>query len=254
MLLGHDKTDFLFVSVSLSMLVGCSSSGSGSNQCSSLLGCSSSGGGNQSALCSDVTPCGGNVVGTWTITSSCLSSTYTTAEACGSVPALDTMTVAGSVTLGSDMTYSRTTSLAGTEATTVPASCLTTGGVTLTCAQIQQELATLGNTATCTGGSGGGCVRDAPITSSSTTETGTYSTSGDTITLTSSTGSASTSPYCVSGNGSTLTLTPTNVGPAGFTYHRERRPHKAVARAPTTRDERSTPSRVSRACRRRARG
>jgi hypothetical protein len=162
-------------------------------------GCSSgstsgSGGGN----CSSFTACGGNVVGTWNFTKACVtgasnplamscpSSTYSVSESLG-----------GSVTFTAT-TYTSTTSGTANESFTIPSSCLNGA----TCDQLQMGLQQpdAGATGACTSSSGG-CSCTVTATAPSTSENGTYATSGNTITLTPANGGTSNpAQYCVQGN------------------------------------------------------
>ena len=115
------------------------------------------------------------------------------------------LNVSGTGSFNADVTYSITETVSASVSETIPPSCLTMSGVTLTCAQLDQALqhaphAEPGNVPV--GALLGQQLlhlhlRPRPQT---TTETGTYTTSGTTITTTDSTGTSSSSPYCVQGN------------------------------------------------------
>jgi hypothetical protein len=148
--------------------------------------------------------CGGNPVGTWTFTTSCLGVSPISSCTGGGV---DTTGVhrAGTITFNSDGTYSTTETDTGTFILNVPTSCL---GTTSTCATLQTTYqgpgyvmppnATL-SSATCgTTATGCRCVLGAlgmPLT-----QAGTYAVTGTTLTASSSTGGVSVDTFCVTGS------------------------------------------------------
>jgi hypothetical protein len=173
-----------------------------------LSGCGGSGG-----TCGNTAPCGGDIVGTWTITSSCVS-----ADASMISSMIDTgcpgttvsgvhVNIAGTVTYKADLTYTASSTLSGSESVTLPASCLMSQGVTATCAQLTQALA--GNaafkSANCTGSSS--CTCTVVLMDDTSTQTGTYTTTpAGLLTETAAGGTPDQSDYCVKGN--TLTDSP----------------------------------------------
>jgi hypothetical protein len=173
-------------------------------------GVSSCGGGNGS--CGKVMACGGDVVGSYTITAGCINNAALNMEIGGgssSCPGLSLNATGTSVTgtgsFNADMTYTVTEMIKLSAVETIPTSCFSTGGITPTCAQLDQELqaeiaagSSSISSGHCTGGSTCTCTFTLPAQTN--TETGTYTTSGTTITMTSSTGKVSTDSYCVQGN------------------------------------------------------
>jgi hypothetical protein len=168
-------------------------------------GCGSSGG-----TCSNTAACGGAVVGTWTITSSCVSESASmldgqcpTATASGS-----NLTITGNITYNADGTYSSTTTASGSVNVNLPASCLTTNGVTLTCEQLNQAFQsnpTPGVTLNCTGTSSCACTET--LASQTSSEAGTYTTTAaGLLTDTPTGGTVSQTDYCV--KGTTMTQSP----------------------------------------------
>jgi hypothetical protein len=159
-------------------------------------------------------------VGTWTITNACLTQPMSDAgsapDAAGSVPdaggacpgmvlKVTGTSTSGTVTFNANMTYSTTLMITAMATDAVPASCLTVGATMITCSQLQAYLNTQGDggspPTTCTPATSGGC--DCSITRiTNETSMGTYSTSGDSVTLTptSAGSSPSTDNYCVQGN------------------------------------------------------
>lgn len=174
-----------------------------------LAGCDGSSGG----TCSNAAACGGDIVGAWKITSSCLSvdvSGMETGFDCeGAKVSTSGYKITGDVTYRADMTYSSSLTMSGNIVFTLPPACLTIEGLTLTCAQAQQLLqAQAGDgysSATCTGGSTCTCTLvGIPET---TTAAGTYTTTAaGVLTETDQGGAPESSNYCV--KGSTLTVSP----------------------------------------------
>jgi hypothetical protein len=161
--------------------------------------------------------CGGNVVGTWSITSECTSSGQTTSTTgCTTQIDISGLKETGTITFNSDLTYSATISISGGETETISPQCLTS----TTCdaentAIMQQVTSGTFSSASCAAGSAG-CVCQLMFAARTLTETGTYSTSGSSLTtaMTGST-SSSTDTYCVLG--STLTLSSMSMVMAGMT-------------------------------------
>jgi len=176
----------------------------------SLVALAASGCGSSGGTCSNTAACGGAVVGTWTITSSCVSESASmldsqcpTATASGS-----NLTISGSITYNADGTYSSTSTVSGSVSVTLPPSCLTTNGVTLTCAQLNQLFQsnpTAGVTLNCTGTSSCACTET--LASQTSSETGTYTTTAaGLLTNTPTGGTVSQTDYCV--KGTTMTQSP----------------------------------------------
>jgi hypothetical protein len=144
------------------------------------------------------TPCGGNLVGTWTYVRICPG---------GAGPTCPTETVdtsdyhaAETLAFRDDSTFTLTTQFSGTAKVFIPAECLTSD---LTCDAWNQQLqqpsqgpgATLRNGSCATSGSGCACTEDLPSTHSASS--GTYSTSGTKLITD---GSSSAEDYCVVGD------------------------------------------------------
>lgn len=168
-------------------------------------GCGSSGG-----TCSNAPACGGDVVGTWTITSSCVSESATMVDSqCPSATANSSgLSIRGTITYNADGSYTSTATASGSITVNLPQSCLTYNGVTLTCAQVTkaaQANPTAGVTLNCMGTSSCTCVET--ISAQTSTETGTYTTTtAGVLTQTPSGGTAAQDDYCV--KGTTMTLSP----------------------------------------------
>jgi hypothetical protein len=174
-----------------------------------LPGCGGSGG-----TCGNTTACGGDIVGTWKITSSCISVDATSMVASmgcpGETASASGFTITGSITYNADMTYSSNSTLSGNVVVGLPASCLTQQGITITCGQLQQVLQGMAATAgfqsvRCSGSSGCSCT--VALAPQASTETGTYgTTAAGVLTTTAAGGTPSGGDYCV--KGTTLTESP----------------------------------------------
>jgi hypothetical protein len=179
-------------------------------------------GGGGPDLCANVTACGGDVVGTWNVTGSCLTvsgdmDVSSFGLGCPTVTATGTLTVAGTWTANGDGTYSDNTTTTGTETLELPTTCLDVSGTHTTCSRISAPLssvgfdsvdcvdnaATAGCTCTCTIDQAGGLGVGPMYPSAS----GTYTVAGNTLTITAG---AQEYSYCV--DGTTLTVTPVSVG------------------------------------------
>lgn len=181
---------------------------------SSCGGGSSNGGG----TCSSAAACGGNIVGSWMITSSCItvdtSSMMPEVDCPGATGSAEGFKITGTATYGADMTYTENSTMSGTVVVNLPSSCLMQQGLTLTCAQVQQvlQLAIAGSefsSATCTGSSG--CTCKMVLVPQMSTETGTYTaTTAGLLTQMATGGDTSQSDYCV--KGTTLTESPRAMG------------------------------------------
>ena len=140
--------------------------------------------------CSAFTACGGDPTGTWTIRGTCIDPNQEVFPGCEGATASGSPTETGTVTINADMTYTADTRTMGSASFSIPGSCLT--GLT-SCDMLEDE------STMCDGTIDTSCSCDITFDETST-ETGTYSTSGNNITLTPSGGSADTGEYCVSGN------------------------------------------------------
>jgi hypothetical protein len=159
--------------------------------------------------CGKVQPCGGNVVGNYSISGGCFDNAALSMQLgmqCpGATVNISGLNVSGNGSFNTDLTYSITETISASLSETIPTSCLTTGGVTVTCAQLDQEIQAVliqspgtYQSAHCAGSSA--CTCTFVLAPQTTSETGTYTTSGTTITTTDSTGSPSSGSYCVQGN------------------------------------------------------
>jgi hypothetical protein len=165
-----------------------------------LLACSSSSGNGGGGSCPQVSPCGGDLTGKWTVSNACVTSSQSSVDGgcAGETEQIGSLSASGTVQFNSDKTYSTNVSLSVSATLSIPTSCLSSGGITLTCSQLQMSINTDAGTVSCnTSGSDCDCTLSE---TSATNETGGYTVSGDTLTTTPSGKAATTDTYCVQGN------------------------------------------------------
>jgi len=190
---------------------------SGSASPSGMGGSSGAGGAGES--CSNVMPCGGSVVGTWNVTSSCLTVSgqldLTLAGLnCPAAAITGSLHVSGTWTGNSDGTYSDNTTTTGSEEFALAPACLFLSGTTTTCDGISGPLqGGLGfQSVNCTTASSGGCSctgtvqqpGGAGLVSVVASVSGNFVTSSNILTI----DNASNYSYCVSGTKMTWTPQP----------------------------------------------
>jgi hypothetical protein len=168
--------------------------------CTLLAACTSKDTATGASACGLADACGGDVVGTWKISTFCVSNAASPFGA--SCPSgTDDVSVSGDETFDvrADGTVSTTTNISVNSAIHVPTSCL--GGID--CTALQSQLAAQGQgTVTCTASpTGCDCQQALPV---AVTGSGTYTTSGSTFTVSTTGGSPQSYSYCV--RGSTLQL------------------------------------------------
>jgi hypothetical protein len=150
--------------------------------------------------CGQVQPCGGDVVGAWTLARACPSAVAYTAQAAesclGSSVSSISQAVSGSVTFNADLTF-RLENASNTLATnnSFPLSCQ----ALTACTDLDRhEANTLQSIdTTCTGTTT--CACESTVSTSGQTATGSYSTAGSTLTMVLD-GVTTTLGYCVEGN------------------------------------------------------
>jgi hypothetical protein len=155
--------------------------------------------GGSGASCPSVSPCGGNIVGTWKVTQSCVTATddlSTTGTGCAGASAVLDFTYSGTLTYKADLTFASTIAVSEVVNEHFPSGCMPFG---VTCQQLGQSAMDAG-TGSCSTDATGGCTCNATTTLATTTPSGTYSVSGSRLTSTSATGKASTGSYCVQGS------------------------------------------------------
>jgi hypothetical protein len=161
------------------------------------------GGGARGELCGQTQPCGGDVVGSWTVSHSCLSAGVAVAGVedvlGGACKALTIDSVKteheGTITFAADLTFTAGLSARGTVVVRLPSSCV--GG--LTCAQLGTEFMTQGlSEVGCTGASS--CTCPIPRPPLAVPEGGTYLAADATLSLQLASGTEVTRRYCVVGS------------------------------------------------------
>lgn len=194
----------------------------GASNTSGTGGTSAGTGGTPAASCNNVTACGGNAVGTWTASSSCIKVTgqLDIAEAgldprsCTAAPMTGSLTVTGSFTAKPDGTYVDDTVTTGTAHVDMVAGCLMISGTGINCMGAGSYVKSAGwGPTTCTTKPDGGCSCDSMVNfkgglglpSSSPAKDGNYTAMSNTLSLTTDAANANYA-YCTSG--STLTLSP----------------------------------------------
>lgn len=173
------------------------------------------------------TACGGNIVGTWTIQSLCAPSSF---ASCPEPLIVDRSGAAAIYTFGSNGVFTYSASGTVLETISYTKDCLTSSpdaGLSDLCAALQSEVQS--SIAKADGGSLSGltgftcalqsdrCVCTETFANLMQNETGTYTTSGNQVTVTITSGASTdggipTSDYCVSGNTLKLRSTGTSGG------------------------------------------
>lgn len=179
--------------------------------CSGAMSLGGCGGDESSNACGNSAGCGGDVVGTWAITSTCVKVDAVQmmgSMGCPGITSSDaSVDMTGTVTYEAGGTFRSNVTLNVSVTVSVPASCLMQQGTTLTCAQLQDGLegsSTTFASISCTGSSGCSCV--AQLGRQQQASSGTYTTSGSTLTQSAAGNDPERNAYCVNGN--TLTLSP----------------------------------------------
>ena len=171
--------------------------------------------------CSDVTACGGNLVGTWNVSSSCIKVSGSLdlsniGAGCPSAPVTGSLTASGTWTANADGTYSDHTSTLGDEQFSLAPACLVISSTQTDCAGAANIISSLGYaTVTCTPVSGGGCSCSATIKQSGApglvsvfaAANGNYVASGNQLTI------DDQLPYTYCASGDTMTWTPKSTSP-----------------------------------------
>ena len=151
------------------------------------------------ASCTEVMPCGGDVVGTWTAAPCRLTVTGNADLSgfgldCTSAPVTGSLRVTGTWTASSDGKYTDNTTTSGDAQLELPPECLRVSGTTTTCERLGGSLQALGYASlTCTDNSAsGGCTCSATVqqagglalVSIDASTTGTYTTSNNNLVTT----------------------------------------------------------------------
>lgn len=178
----------------------------------------SGGGTSGSARCPNPEACGGDVVGTWNVRSSCLTvagrADLTMAGlSCQSAPVEGALQVTGAWSATANGTYWDKTTTTGSAHYTLDQQCTMLSGTRVTCQNLGGAFLALGfSTASCEDASGGGCTCVAELKQTGSMgsitwdimTSGAYKTSGSKLTF----DGGNPHAYCVSGD--QLTITPNN--------------------------------------------
>lgn len=185
----------------------------------------SPGTGGAGTSCPNVTACGGDLVGTWTVTSSCLkvSGNLDLSQAagpgCPPTPVTGDLQVTGSWTANSDGTTVDNTTTSGTEQFKLAPACLVISSTPVSCTSAAGLLTGLGySSLSCPSTADGGCDCTATVhqaggiglVSPGASTSGNYTLSGNQVTVSGDSGDTQYS-YCASAN--TITLTPQSTSP-----------------------------------------
>lgn len=171
-------------------------------------------GGSGAMTCPNVTPCGGNVVGTWNVSTSCLKlsgqmDVTLTSLGCSTVPVNGSIETSGSYTANADGTYVDNTTSKGTVTFPLAQSCLSISSVPVECSRAASIFSSLGWKNTSCAITNGECSCSASTEQAGgigfisllAAKSGSYTISGNTLQ-----NDDLQYDYCVSGD--TLKLTP----------------------------------------------
>lgn len=189
-------------------------------------GPSSGGSAGMGESCSSAPACGGDITGTWTVASSCLDVTgvmdlVPLGIGCASAPVTGSRTVAGTFTANADGTYLDQTTTSGAEQIQLAAECLNVSGVVVMCERLSAVIGAYGyDSVTCAPADDGRCLCDAVFSRASglgtlafdPLETGTFTTSGNIVTLDDEWNEPKSYQYCVSARQLTLLPVPSYGG------------------------------------------
>ena len=170
-------------------------------------------GGSADDACGRVQPCGGDVVGTWQLSSTCANPPPLPGKLCADATVRhSSYDVSGTATFGADLSFSISATETGTIEVSVPATCLMMGAATQSCDQITPEVPS-GVNVRCVE-SGDGCLCTFVLLSHDVGEAGTYVTNGSMLTETPTNGAVATVGTCVAGDRlHVLTLAPDSTAP-----------------------------------------
>jgi hypothetical protein len=165
------------------------------------------GGGSDAETCGDFTPCGGDLVGDWSLQSSC-GTAKVVPPTCSAGITIDFagLELAGTETYTSTNTLVQDLEISGSFLMHWPAACLTVGGITVTCAQLTAaSMASMGmgmddsiERLSCVA-ERQGCACTATAKRQKAMSTSSYQISGNTFTVTGN-GETLSYEYCVAGS------------------------------------------------------
>jgi hypothetical protein len=160
--------------------------------------------------CGTVQPCGGSIAGAWTVSSACILDGALLGFDATSICATATIvpkkvTSTGGISYAANQTYQSTGTIAIDVTLTIPTACFAAGRTCVAlndvyAQQMQTDPTLTGATCAASGStSGSTCVCEVS-TLQDTGESGTYATSGSTLTTTAMGETAESGGYCVQGN------------------------------------------------------
>lgn len=191
----------------------------------SIFGCGGSddsSAGGSGSNCELVPACGGDVSGSWKITGFC-PDTSAVPEAIKQICETakleyDAPSISGSVEYKADKSYTQTASASGTGYLVLDHACLDQGGgVTLTCKQIEEAINDKAKSKVQCAEAGSGCRCGLSINQKAD-ESGTYTVSGQTLSVTPMGGTKSDNPICVKSDKAYITLTLSPDNDAAYTF------------------------------------
>jgi hypothetical protein len=162
--------------------------------------------GGSNGNCGKVQPCGGSPVGNWTLSTYCVNGSGMTGNAScpGATADVSGLRQTGTFSFGADMTYQENIMETGTLRVSYPMSCLTSGTVMMTCADLDAQFKALvgqGSSfqaAACSGTST--CTCTLTLAAQTIMKQGTYQTSGTNLSLLANDGTSDGGAYCVQDN------------------------------------------------------
>lgn len=179
-------------------------------------GGNSDGGG---ASCGEVAACGGDPTGSWTIDDACfdVSMFQVPIEGCDAELDASGLDASGHAEFRADGTYVMTATLQGSIRMIAPPACLTHEGTTITCAQLHEQLEQFAAQddspfvgVECSS-VGSDCACAMTIAGMASTDRGTWSVSGSTLTTEAEGEDPEAAPFCAQGSSLTMGM-PTSAG------------------------------------------
>lgn len=158
-----------------------------------------------------MTPCGGDVVGSWQITSVCADWRVdpATTGTCPSASSINNVQMSGTYTYGADGAFSWNTTTGGTTTVTLPAACISD---LTSCGALEAEFTPANGyqSGSCTGSVKTACTCTAKLTEEPSSGKGEYKLAGDVLTAILGSDTSSSS-FCVKSNKLTTQYAAANV-------------------------------------------
>jgi hypothetical protein len=163
-------------------------------------------GGSDGETCGDFTPCGGDLVGDWSVQAACGTAKLSSPVCSGLTLDFDHLMVSGTQTFTAAGAYSTDLSVAGSFTMHWPSGCLKLGAVTVTCDQLNaglmtamgMDVDTIQSVACSKEPQGCACV--ATYKPMQAAGSGTYTVDGKAVKLTDAAGQSGSNEFCVSGS------------------------------------------------------